>query len=156
MSITTRRASLKDLDTLCEIERHCFTSEAFTREQIGYLLRAPKNVSLIAEIDHETAGFIIGLIHEYGNAKVGHIFTVDVLTKHRRRGVASRLLDDLEQIFKERGVQTSHLEVRADNLAAQELYRKHGYTDVGVLKNYYGRGIHGVQLKKNLTAQGIK
>ena len=156
MSITIRRASLKDLDILCEIERECFPSEAFTQEQIGYLLRAPMGVSLIAEIDHETVGFIIGLIQGYGNARVGHIFTLDVLTRHRRRGVASRLLNDLERIFRERGVQTSHLEVRADNLAAQELYRKHGYTDVGVLKNYYGRGIHGVQLKKNLTAQGIK
>jgi len=156
LSITVRRASFKDLDILCEIERECFTSEAFTREQIGYLLRAPMGVSLIAEIDHETVGFIIGLIQAYGNARVGHIFTLDVLTRHRRRGVASRLLNDLERIFRERGVQTSHLEVRADNLAAQELYRKHGYTDVGVLKNYYGRGIHGVQLKKNLTAQGIK
>jgi len=153
LSITIRRASLRDLDTLCEIEKECFTSEAFTREQIGYLLRTPMGVSLIAETDHETVGFIIGLIQEYGDARIGHIFTVDVLTKHRRRGVASRLLDDLERIFRERGVQTSHLEVRADNLAAQELYRKHGYMDVGVLKNYYGRGIHGIQLKKNLTVQ---
>jgi len=152
LSITIRRASLKDLDTLCEIEKECFTSEAFTREQIGYLLRTPTGVSLVAEIGQEIAGFIIGLIQEYGNAKVGHICTLDVLTKNRRRGVASRLLDDLERIFRERGVQTSHLEARADNLAAQELYRKHGYTDVGVLKNYYGRGIHGIQLKKNLTA----
>ena len=156
MSITIRRASLRDLDTLCVIERECFASEAFTREQIGYLLKAPTGVSLIAEMDREIVGFIIGLIQEYGNMRIGHIFTVDVLTKHRRRGVASRLLDDLERVFRERGVQTSHLEVRADNLAAQELYRKHGYTDVGVLKNYYGRGIHGIQLKKNLTAQGIK
>jgi len=153
LSITIRRASLKDLDTLCEIEKECFTSEAFTREQIGYLLRAPMGVGLVAEINHEIVGFIIGLIQGYGSAKIGHIWTVDVLTKNRRRGVASRLLDDLEQIFMKRGVQTSHLEVRADNLAAQELYRKHGYMDVGVLKNYYGRGIHGIQLKKNLTVQ---
>jgi len=156
LSITTRRASLKDLEILCEIEKECFNSEAFTREQIGYLLRAPTGVSLIAETGHEIVGFIIGLIQGYGNAKVGHIFTVDVSTKHRRRGVASRLLNDLERIFMEKGVQTSHLEVRADNLAAQKLYRKHGYTDAEVLKNYYGRGIHGIQLKKNLTVQRIK
>jgi len=156
LSITIRRASFRDLDTLCEIEKECFTSEAFTREQIGYLLRAPMGVSLIAEMGHEIVGFIVGLIQEYGNMRIGHIFTVDVLTKHRRRGVASRLLDDLEQIFRERRVQISHLEVRAGNLAAQKLYRKHGYTDVGVLKNYYGRGIHGIQLKKNLNAQGVK
>ena len=153
MSITTRRASLKDLDTLCEIEKECFTSEAFTREQIGYLLRTPTGVGLIAEMGHETVGFIIGLIREYGDARIGHICTLDVSTKHRRRGVASRLLDDLERVFRERGVQTSHLEVRVNNLAAQELYRKHGYTDVGVLRNYYGGGIHGIQLKKNLTVQ---
>ncbi len=152
MSITIRRASLKDLDTICEIEKECFISEAFTREQIGYLLRTPMGVSLIAEIGHEMAGFIIGLIHAYGNARIGHICTLDVLTRHRRRGVASGLLDDLERTFRERDVQTIHLEVRADNLAAQELYRKHGYTDVGVIKNYYGRGIHGIQLKKNLKS----
>jgi ribosomal-protein-alanine N-acetyltransferase len=154
--ITIRWASLKDLDTLCQIEKECFTSEAFTREQIGYLLMAPMGVSLVAEIGHKIVGFIIGLIQVYGDARIGYTYTLDVLTKHRRRGVASRLLEDLERIFIERGIQTCYLEVRTDNLAAQELYRKHGYTDVGVLKNYYGRGIQGIQLKKNLIVKGIK
>ena len=150
LSITIQQATVNDLETLYEIERECFTTEAFTKEQIAYLLQNPNAVSLVAKIDGETAGFIIGLTYRGNKVRIGHIYTVDIAVKHRRKGIGLRLLNELEQIFVENGVETCYLEVRIDNVAARELYRKQGYTETRRLKGYYPMGTHGVQLKKKL------
>jgi ribosomal protein S18 acetylase RimI-like enzyme len=41
------------------------------------------------------------------------------------------------------------LEVREDNVAAINLYKKQGYQTIGRLRNYYGSA-HGLYLRKNL------
>jgi len=150
VSITIRQATPEDLYALWEIEKECFTVEAFTKEQIEYLLEASTGVSLLAQINHEIVGFIISLIYPHNETRVGHVYTIDVLTRHRRKGVASRLLGELEKIFIVKGVKACYLEVRLDNVAARRLYKKHGYVEIEQLRDHYGRGAHGVRLKKLL------
>jgi len=150
--ITIQQATANNLETLYEIERECFTTEAFTKEQIAYLLQNPNAVSLVAQIDGENAGFIIGLAYRDNKARIGHIYTIDVAVKHRRKGIGLRLLNELEQIFVEKGIETCYLEVRIGNVAARELYHKQGYIETGRLKGYYPMGAHGIQLKKKLGA----
>ncbi len=150
MSVTIQRARVNDLETLYEIEKECFTKEAFTKEQIGYLLQDPNVVSLVASRDGENVGFIIGLTYRGNKVRLGHIYTIDVAVKHRRRGIGLRLLKELEKIFVQKGVETCYLEVRIDNMAARELYRKQGYIETGQLKGYYPMGTHGIRLEKKL------
>jgi len=151
MSMSIKPANKKFLDAIYEIERECFTFEAFTKDQIAFLLDNPSSVSLVALVNNEIAGFIIGLIYDWGREKIGHIVTLDVALKHRRKGVGMKLLKDLELKFKEMGVDSCYLEVRADNKAARRLYRSLGYKRVRTLKDYYGRGVHGIQFKKLLA-----
>lgn len=153
MSIIIEKARIADLEALYEIERECFDREAFTKEQIAYLLENPNSVSLIAQVNNEIAGFIIGLIYDRNEMRTGHVYTIDVAIKHRRMGVGLRLLNELERIFIDRGVKICNLEVRLDNVAARRLYRKHGYTEVERLKDYYFRGVHGVRLVKILLSE---
>lgn len=153
MQITIHHASFKDLETLCEIEKECFTYEAFSKEQIAYFLKAPEAVSLVAYVDGETAGFILGLTEQHEESQVGHIYTVDVASIYRKLGVGRRLLDEIEMAFIRKGAEICLLEVRVDNVAARKLYQKLGYIEVGKLKDYYARGIHGVRLKKELKTQ---
>jgi len=149
LSITIQRATIDNLETLYQIERECFTIEAFSKQHIAYLLENPNAVSLVAKINNAIAGFIIGLIHRHDERITGRVYTLDVAVKYRRNGVGLKLLDEIERIFAKRGVKICYLEVRKDNVAALELYRKHGYVEVKELKDYY-RGVHGVRLKKKL------
>jgi ribosomal-protein-alanine N-acetyltransferase len=114
------------------------------------LLKAPSAVSLLAKENEEVAGFVIGLVDDYGEVKLGHIVTIDVIPKYRRKGIATKLLQKVEKEFQNTGVKTSYLEVRDDNVAARRLYQKLGYREVGVLKDYYSRGGDGIRLEKNL------
>jgi ribosomal-protein-alanine acetyltransferase len=150
VSIAIREALTKDVETLYRIEQECFTREAFTKGYIAHLLQRTDSISLIAEVEGKTVGFAIALIRTKRNKKVGHIFTVDVTPKTRKRGIGLRLLTELERALKGRGTTKSYLEVRVDNTAARELYRKLGYAEIGRLKDYYGLDKDGIVMKKTL------
>ncbi|MGQ9538515.1 MAG: ribosomal protein S18-alanine N-acetyltransferase [Candidatus Bathycorpusculaceae bacterium] len=150
MAITIEDASLKYLDRLYEIEMECFTREAFTKQQIAQLLANPNSVSLIAKGDNKIVGFIIGMLSIEDNMLIGHVLTIDVSPSHRRKGVGIKLLHEIEKIFKDKQARICRLEVREDNVAALNLYRKLGYKKVAKLEYYYGEA-HGILLKKFLA-----
>jgi len=150
MTFKIENASIQDLDKLCKIEMECFSREAFSKQQIASLLANYNSLSLVAKINSETVGFIIGMIHIERNSLVGHILTIDVLPKYRRKGIAQRLLQEIEKIFAEKNVKTCRLEVREDNVAALRLYERLGYKRISKLKYYYGDA-HGICLRKTLA-----
>ena len=65
------------------------------------------------------------------------ILNVAVLPAARRRGIAEALLRELEAWLSARGAERITLELRASNETAFALYRKLGYGQVGLRKNYY-------------------
>jgi len=150
LPITVRHASLEDLETLCSIEEECFTRGSFSKEQIAFFLRSSTAVSLKAQVDGETVGFILGLIEQSGKLLVGHIYTIDVIPKYRRIGVGIRLLEEIEKNFARKDAEACVLEVRISNLVARKLYRKQGYTELEKLDSFYAKGIHGIRLGKKL------
>ncbi|WP_444921012.1 ribosomal protein S18-alanine N-acetyltransferase [Microbulbifer sp. CnH-101-G] len=64
------------------------------------------------------------------------ILDVAVAPQWRRRGLAEMLLKRLIGELQE-DIRRLLLEVRASNLAAQSLYRKLGFSEDGLRKNYY-------------------
>jgi [ribosomal protein S18]-alanine N-acetyltransferase len=150
MNITIQDASISMINELYTLEQQCFQEEAFSKQQIGYLLTDYNAISLAAKVGGETAGFIIGRIDLIRNRPVGHIMTIDVAPNFRRKGIAQRLMGELETIFRQKDVKEIRLEVREGNLAAIALYEKLGYTRVSKLEHYYGEA-HGFYFRKVLS-----
>jgi ribosomal-protein-alanine N-acetyltransferase len=149
LEITIEDASISRLDKLYEIEKQCFEQEAFTRQQLAYLLTGYNTIGLTALANGEIAGFALARVDIGRNGQFGHIVTVDVAPDYRRRGIAEKLLREIETLFKERGFKECRLEVRENNVAALSLYKKLGYIKVGKLRRYYGNA-NGLYLKKTL------
>jgi ribosomal-protein-alanine acetyltransferase len=149
MEIKIEDTSIRLLDELYEIEKQCFKQEAFSKQQIGYLLTDYNSVGLAARVDGKMAGFAIARVDVGRHVPLGHILTVDVLPAYRRKGIAQKLLHEIEAIFRAKGIKECRLEVREDNLAALSLYQKLGYEKVGKLERYYSDA-HGLFLKKTL------
>jgi ribosomal-protein-alanine acetyltransferase len=149
MEIKVEDASVKFLDKFYEIEKQCFQREAFTKQQIAYLLTEYNAIGLAARVNSEIAGFAIARVDIGRNASFGHILTVDIAPAYRRKGIAQKLLHEIETIFREKGIKECRLEVREDNVAALNLYQKLGYKKVGKLEKYYGKA-HGLYLQKIL------
>ncbi len=148
--ITIENISARQLEKLYQIEKQCFNQEAFSKQQISYLLSDYNAISYAAYVNGELAGFIIGRIDVERNQIAGHILTIDVVPKHRRKGIAQKLIAEIENTAKQHGATECRLEVREDNTSALNLYHKIGYEKIAKLENYY-QTAHGFYLKKSLT-----
>jgi [ribosomal protein S18]-alanine N-acetyltransferase len=149
MELKIETATLKILDQLYQIEEDCFDQEAFSKRQIAYLLTDYNAIALVAKADSTIAGFIIAQVEIEENTEFGHIVTINVAPKCRRKKVATQMLHEIEALLKQRGIAECRLEVREDNHAAIKLYQGLGYQTVGKLENYYGKK-HGLYFKKTL------
>jgi [ribosomal protein S18]-alanine N-acetyltransferase len=151
MNIKIENASIRLLDKLFEIEGQCFNQEAFTKRQIAYLLTDYNTVALVAKRNSAIAGFIIAQVEIENDTLFGHIITINVAPNYRRKGTASKMLKEIEELLKQKGISECHLEVREDNTAALKLYQSNGYQKISRLEKYYGK-THGLYLKKSLEA----
>ena len=111
--------------------------------------RAP-DLFLVAETEDTIVGYTLGEVERKSGSKVGHVMNIAISEAWRRRGLALRLLDELEGRFRLRGAESVYLEVRASNSSARKLYRKRGYIEVGSLPGYY-REEDGLAMEKPLT-----
>ena len=75
----------------------------------------------------------------------------------RRQGVAEALMTELEKQLAPKGVEKITLEVRASNEPAIALYKKLGYTQVGLRKGYYEKPREdALVLQKTVTADKLR
>jgi ribosomal-protein-alanine N-acetyltransferase len=81
--------------------------------------------------------YIIGFSGIWFMAGEAHITNIAVRPQYQHRGIGELLLISTIDMAKELKAITMVLEVRASNLAAQNLYSKYGFTQVGVRRAYY-------------------
>src|SRR5512135_1888031 len=103
MEIKIETANIRLLDKLYQIEEQCFDQEAFTKRQIAYLLTDYNTLGLVAKANNDIAGFIIAQIEIEKESLFGHIITINVSPSYRRRGIAKKLLQEIEIILKQKG-----------------------------------------------------
>lgn len=133
MTIILRKMTLDDIEQVLAIDRMSFSLPWPERSFRFDLTDNPASRCWVAEIDGKVAGMIVAwlIVDEV------HVATIATHPDFRRRGIAKKLLAHTLQHLKEEGAQSSFLEVRASNFAAQEMYRKFGYEETGVRPRYY-------------------
>lgn len=103
-------------------------------------LEKPEAVMLVArrrQPEDETGRRLSGYIASRINADELHINNIGVWPEVRRMGVGGALLGIALELAARCGAHEAVLEVRASNLAAQAMYRRHGFEVVGERRNYY-------------------
>jgi ribosomal-protein-alanine N-acetyltransferase len=139
----------KHLDDVWKLNQRCFKSgENYSKATFNYLLSQPNTLSYRATTpERRMVGFIfVGV--ESGTA---HLTTIGVAPEYRRRGIALKLLNHLETSLRQREIGTICLEVRVNNLSAQNLYRQNDYAIMQRLHKYYTNGEDGFLMVKSLS-----
>lgn len=126
--IIIRKMLEKDLSEVEKIEQSCFTSDAWSESSFVYAMESDELLSLTAEIDGRVAGYIV--VTRIVEASID---SIAVSPEYRRQGVAEKLIRAALEGFSG----DVFLEVRQSNLAARELYKKLGFEEISVRKNYY-------------------
>ncbi|HEY63918.1 MAG TPA: ribosomal protein S18-alanine N-acetyltransferase [Caldilineae bacterium] len=133
---------LDDLDEVMKIERASFPlpwpasayRHELTRNPHGYYLALRPRLSLQR---HARLPPLLGYGGFWLFLDEAHICTIAIHPDYRRRGLGEWLLLHLMELAREVGADVATLEVREGNLAAQRLYRRTGFRQVGVRHRYY-------------------
>lgn len=81
--------------------------------------------------------YIKGFAGFWTMADEAHLINIAVREKHRRQGIGELLLISVIDLATELNARVITLEVRVSNTAAQNLYHKYGFTQVGLRHGYY-------------------
>jgi [ribosomal protein S18]-alanine N-acetyltransferase len=137
-----------DLDRILEIECLSFGEDAYDRNLFAEYLNRCGELSLVWERAGRVEAYLIGCVRSRERAE---LVSIAVDPRGRERGVASALLKSLIRRLRARGVVRVSLMVKPLNLAAQSLYRTHGFEKVRIAPRYYEDGSDGILMARVLA-----
>jgi ribosomal-protein-alanine N-acetyltransferase len=129
-----RSSTEADLDAVMEVERLCFPTPWARQAFADELARPWARLELSCE---PASGRVVGFCNYWLVAGEVHILNVAVHPDFRRRGLAAQLVHHILAHAARERAKVVLLEVRASNTAAQALYAKLGFRQVGRRPRYY-------------------
>lgn len=129
MSPVVRAGKARDLATLLEIEAQSFSEPNWDARDFA------RYDTLVAELDGAVVGFMVSrqtFAGDRDDPPEREILNIAVARAFRRKGIATLLL---RRALASGAVH--FLEVRESNTAAQTLYRKLGFVEIGIRPKYY-------------------
>lgn len=108
-------------------------SVPWSMESFRESMELEHTIYLVAEENKNIMGYC-GMYRVFNE---GEIVNVAVAEAYRRKKVASQLLEQLFVESSELKVDNFFLEVRESNQPAIQLYKKLGFTEAGIRKNFY-------------------
>lgn len=129
-----------------ELDAELFGPEQWSVRMLWNELAQPTTRHyLIADEDGELVGYAGAAIF----ADEASIQTIGVRPSHQRRGIGNTLLKALLAEVDARSIPSVFLEVRVDNLVAQRLYERHGFTASRIRKRYYqASGVDALEMRR--------
>jgi len=147
-TVHLRKANLRDIPAILEIEQECFREDSFSREQFAYLIGRSKGTFYVVVEQEQIIAYISLLLH--AGTRYLRIYSIAVHPDFRGR--------KLGQLLMEQTIATAHdckaakitLEVKVTNTPAIRLYMKNGFIPVGVKPNYYHDGSDAIYMQRTL------
>src|SRR5512145_2964460 len=133
MNPIIRKMTVEDIPAVVALDQMSFSLPWPERSFRSELTDNPASRCWVAEMD----GKLVGMIVAWLIVSEVHVATLATHPDFRRQGIAKKLLAYALRELRNEGAQSSFLEVRASNFAAQEMYRKFGYEESGVRPRYY-------------------
>ena len=135
MSCLVRHVEVSDAPGVYAVERACF-HDPYTEGLLNDLIKARQEQFFVAADNGEIIGYAVG----FANGKEGHIVSVAVDPRHRRKQVGTTLLSAVTARLAAEGVKQIQLEVRKGNAGAIAFYERMGYRIFSEIRHYYDDG----------------
>lgn len=122
----------EDIDRILKIEQASF-SQPYSRDLFEEELLLDLAHPCVMKMGEVLVGFM-----DYWLIKDEiHLITIAIDPSYRRLGLASKFLEHLLEVSRQKWVKKIFLDVRKSNMAAIALYQKFGFVKIGVRKKYY-------------------
>ena len=103
---------------------------------LNYILL--ENDEVIGEVDYK---------HTYIECDLLFIY---IKEEYRGKGYSKYLLDESIKELKKIGIKKIFLEVDKENTIAHNLYKKHGFNEISIRKNYYNNSHDAIIMEKEV------
>lgn len=134
---TIRQMAAEDLSAVMLLEQASFKNH-WSQDLLKRELQHEWSTILLVEEEREADGpELLGLAIFWIVHDEVHVLNVATAPKHRRRGVARAVMDEVLARGRAKRCTLATLEVRKSNEAALQLYRAFGFRPVGIRPNYY-------------------
>ncbi|MCG6878922.1 MAG: GNAT family N-acetyltransferase [Deltaproteobacteria bacterium] len=109
--------------------------------------------TLVAELDDRPIGYVmLGMNKKWGNSvKIAELLAIAVDPHHCRCGVGEQLMRELIEMAETLKVEILILHTGVRNLHAQKLFRKHGFSPVGIKDSFYQEGQRALMMEKKMS-----
>jgi ribosomal-protein-alanine acetyltransferase len=148
-----REATLTDIGQILEIENQSFGEDSFNKRQFVYLIARAKGRFLVIEV----AGRILAYISLSDNKRYAYtrLYSIAVRTEARGQKLSEALMDAMIEHAEKKQFKAIRLEVREDNLAAINLYKKYDFKVISLKKHYYHDGSNAILMKKTIEPKNL-
>ncbi len=120
-----------DLDAVLRIEREVH-AHPWTLGNFSDALRS-KYQCKVYETDEVMLGYAVLMLA----VDEAELLDIAIAAQYQHHGLGRRLLEEMMVLARRANMQRVVLEVRASNAAAIGLYRKAGFADIGLRRDYY-------------------
>lgn len=138
-----REMTLQDIPAVAEIEKACFSLPWSEQSLIDSVTRED-TMFLVCEEEQN----IVGYIGMYLSFDEGDITNVAVAPAYRKRGYGEAIVSKSIELAKEKQLEMILLEVRVSNAPAISLYKKMGFEEIGIRKNFYEHPVEDAMIMK--------
>ena len=136
-AITLRPAVPRDAHAIAVMSRDCIEHGLgwkYDQARVQAAIRRRDMTVLTASDRGALAGFAM---MEFGDERA-HLVLLAVRPAQRRRGIGRRMFEWLLESAMTAGIESVHLELRAQNDAARRFYRALGFSETILIPRYYG------------------
>jgi len=122
-----RDLRIEDYDALIELWKAAGLSYRpkgrDSREHVAKEIEQPMAIFIVAEVKGKMVGSLLGTT----DGRKGWINRLAVLPQYRRRGLAKRLVQEIEARFSSKGLEIYSCIIQEDNQVSKELFESLGY-----------------------------
>jgi ribosomal-protein-alanine N-acetyltransferase len=144
-----RRVQATDAVGIYAVERVCF-SDPYSSAFLSDLIETQQDRFFVATNHGETIGYAVAST----SGEQGHVVSVAVDPRYRRRQIGTALLSAVTEALLKEGVKQIHLEVRKGNGGAISFYQRMGYQISSEVGHYYADG-EGAWVLRRSTGSSV-
>ena len=138
-----REMNLQDVPAVARIEKQCF-SLPWSEQSLTDSVVREDTLFLVCEDEQN----VVGYIGMYISFDEGDITNVAVDSACRKKGYGESLVSKAIELAKEKKIEMIMLEVRVSNAPAISLYKKMGFEELGIRKNFYEHPVEDALIMK--------
>ncbi|MCA9537054.1 MAG: GNAT family N-acetyltransferase/peptidase C39 family protein [Myxococcales bacterium] len=162
-ALEIRPARTEDVRALVALEEACFDYDRLSRRNFLWMHRRANAALLVASApipeddptrEVELFGYSLVLFHR--GTSLARLYSIAVADGARGQRLGVRLLEAAEAEAVARGAVYLRLEVRADNVAAIQLYESRGYVPFERVEGYYGQHGDALRFEKRVRFPGLE